>query len=264
MLTSALNQLFDVIEFIFFLALVWCAQKMLSHMIGELVSYISSPSSSDNSYSIAFAFHQTAFKDRIDYLREALVVIERLRDYRPKHKHRSGGRTPNFFGFATPAFERDHLNWGMRSRTDTPEPLRHAQGQTDEEDHLDADDEDAGGKGKARKGKAKDKKSNRMSAVSTRTVTPDPEAMANSRNTMDSPSSPHRYPPLSPDGVHRRTSDGSDEMVVMQAAKALKNAVLHDARNIQGKEGETGGLVWDVTSAHEAKVCFLCAVAVSY
>lgn len=205
--------------------------------------------------SIAFAFHQTAFKDRIDYLREALVVIERLRDYRPKHKHRSGGRTPNFFGFTTPAFERDHMNWGMRSRTDTPEPLRHAQGQTDEEDHLDADDEDAGGKGKARKGKAKDKK-NRMSAVSTRTVTPDPEAMANSRGTMDSPSSPHRYPPVSPDGVQRRTSDGSDEMVVMQAAKALKNAVLHDARNIQGKEGETGGLVWDVTSAHEAKVCF--------
>lgn len=145
------------------------------------------------------------------------------------------------------------MNWGMRSRTETPEPL-HAQGHTDDEDHLDADDEDAGGKGKARKGKAKDKKKNRFSAVSSRAVTPDPEGMMNSRGGTDSPS--HRYPPVSPDGVQRRTSDGSDEMVVLQAAKVLKNAVLHDARNIQGKEGETGGLVWDVTSAHEAKVCF--------
>lgn len=177
-------------------------------------------------------------------------MIERLRDYRPKHKHRSGGRTPNFFGFATPAFERDHMSWGMRNRTSTPEPLHPGQDHTDEEDHhMDADDEDAAGKGKARKGKAKDKKKNRISAISTRTVTPDPEGM------MDSPSSPHRYPPLSPDGPQRKTSDGSDEMVVMQAAKVLKNAVLHDARNIQGKEGGTGGLVWDVTSAHEAKVC---------
>lgn len=43
LLTSAFIQLFDVIEFIFFLALVWCAQKMLSHMIGELVRSISFP-----------------------------------------------------------------------------------------------------------------------------------------------------------------------------------------------------------------------------
>lgn len=190
-------------------------------------------------------------------------MIERLRDYRPKHKHRSGGRTPNFFGFATPAFERDHMGWGMRHRTETPEPLHHGQGHTDEEDHLDADDEDAAGKGKAKKGKAKDKKKTRIS-ISTRPVTPDPEAMGSSRGVTDSPTSPHRYPPLSPDGApQRKTSDGSDEMVVMQAAKVLKNAVLHDARNIQGKEGETGGLVWDVTSAHEAKVCLPFALSMS-
>lgn len=36
--------------------------------------------------------------------------------------------------------------------------------------------------------------------------------------------------------------------------KALKNAVLHDARNISGKEKDLSSLTWNVTSTSEAKV----------
>ena len=37
-------------------------------------------------------------------------------------------------------------------------------------------------------------------------------------------------------------------------AKTVKTAVLHDARNIEGRDDtDLGGLVWDVSSPHEAK-----------
>lgn len=43
--------------------------------------------------------------------------------------------------------------------------------------------------------------------------------------------------------------------VIKQAAKVIKNAVLHDARNIRGaNDSEAAGLAWNVNSAHEAKV----------
>lgn len=63
----------------------------------------------------------------------------------------------------------------------------------------------------------------------------------------------HTYPPTSPD---RRSVDShhSSEDVINQAARVLKTAVLHDARNIKGKEAGTDGLAFSITSPHEAKV----------
>lgn len=41
---------------------------------------------------------------------------------------------------------------------------------------------------------------------------------------------------------------------VKSAAKTVKTAVLHDARNLQGRDdNDLGGLVWDVSSSWEAK-----------
>jgi len=61
----------------------------------------------------------------------------------------------------------------------------------------------------------------------------------------------HRYPPShSP-----RTSVDGVEATVKHAAKVIKHAVLHDARNLSGKNGEDlGSLSWNVNSAQEAKV----------
>ena len=82
----------------------------------------------------------------------------------------------------------------------------------------------------------------------------------------------HRYPP-SPLAQTPATGNGTsqakrrdhdeyeddDAAAMMQkaattAAKALKTAILHDARNIQGKDEDgLGGLMWNVASADEAK-----------
>ncbi|KAI0052559.1 hypothetical protein FA95DRAFT_1579888 [Auriscalpium vulgare] len=228
----------DAVEFFFFLVLVWCAQKMLSH-------------------AIAFSFHRTAFKERIEHLKEGLGVIECLRNYRPKTKHRShahGSRTPvlSALGLATPAFEKGGFSWkGSRPGTPTGSPSVVG---TDEEWEGDSEGANKNSLSRRKKGKGKKKR------VSVLPVATDSGASTPMKTRSPSPtSSPHRYPPTSapalshPNGIGHPLDDDDDAPVVAQAARVLKNAVLHDARNIEGKEAETGGLVWDVTSAHEAK-----------
>jgi hypothetical protein len=51
----------------------------------------------------------------------------------------------------------------------------------------------------------------------------------------------------------RRTTDA--EQAIKTAAKAVGKAVLHDARNLQGKQVDL--LSWDVSSSQEAKVWIL-------
>jgi len=63
---------------------------------------------------------------------------------------------------------------------------------------------------------------------------------------------PFKYPP--PHGSPRASVDGGADGTLRNAAKVIKSAVLHDARNIKGKNGEKDGLTWNVNSAHEAKV----------
>jgi hypothetical protein len=68
--------------------------------------------------------------------------------------------------------------------------------------------------------------------------------------------SPHRYPPTPRHGSPRPSMDASNEGgdTLLQAAKVIKSAVLHDARNIQGKSEGLASMAWNVSSAHEAKV----------
>ncbi|KAI0069128.1 hypothetical protein BV25DRAFT_1818080 [Artomyces pyxidatus] len=228
----------NVIEFFFFLALVWCAQKMLSH-------------------AIAFAFHRTAFKERIEALKEALRVIDHLRVYHPKPRQRSHGtRTPvlSVLGLGTPAMEKGGFTW-KGSRPGTPTGILSTTGTTDEE--WDGDAEDAGKAKWRARGKGKNaKKARRVSVVPVTESGTSTPSHKQSPSRTDSPtphSLPHRYPPPPASGAHGSVTGDNDEPVVVHAAKVLKNAVLHDARNIEGKETETSGLVWDVTSAHEAK-----------
>ncbi|KAI0722160.1 Mechanosensitive ion channel-domain-containing protein [Cerioporus squamosus] len=227
-------RVYEVIEFLFFFALVLSAQKMLSHFV-------------------AFSFHRTAYRERLQEVQEALKVIEKLRTYRPKRRHAQkssfGRSTPVFSALLTPAHEKDHF-LGGRSRPGTPGGSRAG---TPEQNCTSSDeDRDATLVARKRKGKAR---------RSWRTHEDKPDLRV---NTADQ----HRYPPSplagspantgSPAGGSRRRSSDSDDPAVViqaatQAAKALKTAMLHDARNIQGKDEELNGLVWNVSSSHEAK-----------
>ncbi|KAJ6627437.1 hypothetical protein B0H10DRAFT_1779807 [Mycena sp. CBHHK59/15] len=229
--TSATRQgytstVFQVIEFCFFLTLVLCAQRLLSHVI-------------------AFAFHRTAFKDRIDAVQETLLVVEKLREYHPRERprsgaaHRSGLRTPLFgSALAPPALDKEHFSFLSKKLRDHKRALPDA----------DADSESDGGsvrkgkkpkrKGKARGGdEAHELDLRQPSAASSRPATPPPLPQS-------ADASPHRYPPS--------RGEANDATLVGAAAKVLKTAVLHDARNIKGKD-DAAGMQWNVNSAHEAK-----------
>ncbi|TFK43314.1 Mechanosensitive ion channel-domain-containing protein [Crucibulum laeve] len=250
----------QVVEFCFFLALVWCIQRMLSHFI-------------------AFSFHRTAYKERVEAVEEALGVIEKLRDYRPKfHTPRSGTRTPAF-GFMTPFSEKDHFNYLSGALRDaTPPPSRsHARFASDDADDADVEDADRtmvnpkSKKGKNRhswfgSGENKPLKSGTSSTdeyVQKRGIDNDielmpPSSVSTSRPGTPSQFNPHRYPP-SPKGsprqsvdTHTPSGEGGDTLV--QAAKAIKNAILHDARNIGGNDdSDAAALSWNVGSSKEAK-----------
>lgn len=73
-----------------------------------------------------------------------------------------------------------------------------------------------------------------------------------------------RYPPTSRAGI---SSNGQNspllesgskynlsDSVPFKAAKMIKHAILHDARNLSGTAGDSEALAWNVNSAHEAKV----------
>ncbi|KAL0574763.1 hypothetical protein V5O48_007190 [Marasmius crinis-equi] len=282
------ERVYQVMEFLFFFVLVFCAQKMLSH-------------------AIAFQFHRTAFKERLDELGTALKAIETLRDYRPKWdpNHRpawkarsTGWRTP-LFG-TTPVIEKDHFDWsgtatskGKHSKETTmvnPHSRESTMGSKGWDEGAEADTEgesstrpsrkntlerelDAKGKKRAsgsswavlsgRRQATNDDTAATSSNRESKSYTP-PKLNLPSRGSPVQEESPksgtptghtpildHRYPPSVPGHDHLRpfspagrsdygsprpgyTEDATETLAA--AAKALKTAVLHDARNIKGKE----------------------------
>ncbi len=210
----------QVIQFLFFFALVVCVQKMLSH-------------------AIAFAFHHTAFKDRVDAIAEALPVIEKLRDYRPKASSRSGlrsgHRTPLF---GTPFTEKNQFDWGT--------PDDGTMGDTEDADRTMVGGRKKGKGKRASSGWFGSRKSSRKPSTSTIEAAEMGVINSNSPDITASPMTPsglHHYPP------HSRHSSEESGMnageTIAQAAKVLKSAVLHDARNIKGEDAneKTAGIL---------------------
>ena len=209
--------MYQVIQFLFFLVLVVSVQRVISQAIAQ-------------------TFHKTAFKERLDAVSESLHVIETLRDYKPVKSHQkrpSGTRTPTFF-------PKSPSRPGSRQNSRPTSPVV---GFKDDGHMADSENEDSP------KGKGK-----RRSALLL-----NPGGDPNDPST--SMASPHSYPPTPRSGTNtptrRRDSHDPDgagaAAVVTQAAKALKTAVLHDARNLRGKDGADKALVWDVTNSAEAK-----------
>jgi hypothetical protein len=208
---------YQVIQFLFFLALVVSIQRMISQAVAQ-------------------TFHETAYKERLDSVGESLHVIETLRDYKPVKSHQkkpSGTRTPVFF-------PKSPSRPGSRPSSGPASPVM---GFKDDGHMADSENEDSP------KGKGK-----RRSALF-----PNPGGDPNDPSV--SMASVHSYPPVPRSGANtptrRRDSHDADDAgattVVTQAAKALKTAVLHDARNLRGKDGADRTLVWDVTNSTEAK-----------
>ncbi|KAF9535054.1 Mechanosensitive ion channel-domain-containing protein [Crepidotus variabilis] len=269
----------QVVQFFFFLILVWSIQKMLSHFI-------------------AFSFHRTAYQERIESVEKALSVIEKLRQYRPKphtthHTPRprsSGARTP-VFGLQTPFSEKQHfraLSGALRTAS-LPVSRSDTAGYSLTDDGHEGDSEGYEGdrtlvdKKKKRRSKLGTwfghDEGQKTSATSSYENTPISEKDTNGIHGNDSltplpparpkmhsrqPSephisshlNPHRYPPShTPSAKNSPVEAGiSADETLRQAARVLKNAVMHDARNLSGTAGELGaGLSWDVGSAHEAK-----------
>ena len=187
------------------------------------------------SQAIAQTFHRTAYKERLDAVSESLRVVETLRDYKPVKSHQkkpSGIRAPIFSSVAP-------------SRPGSWYNSRPASPVVGSKDGHMADSED--------EGSPKDKGKRRSALLLN------PGGDANGPSV--SMTSVHNYPPTPRNGANtptrRRDSHDADDAgaaaVVTQAAKALRTAVLHDARNLKGKDGTDKALVWDVNNSAEAK-----------
>jgi len=209
----------------------------------------------------AFSFHRTAYKERIESVQEALTVIEKLRDFRPKLRAphmKSGGRSNLFSGFSpgTPLPEEDANSLSGALYTASPPVSRSNTGWYEDESN-DGDVEEKAIPSRQRGGRRNmDGYGKRKNADNEIEMIPAslPPGLFSRPTTPTSNPNPHRYPP----NVKKPQSsfDASMELdtTLVNAAKVIKNAVLHDARNIRGKSEDLGGLSWNVNSAHEAKV----------
>jgi hypothetical protein len=163
------------------------------------------------------------------------------------------------FGVTAPRIDRE-MPFGT-PRSITPEP----------EDSLLPSDIEKGNSTK----KAESKSRNRLFNSETQTSSLLPQKSTSSggsslehsrlatpvKGSEASSSLMHRYPP-----THTPLHSGVDSgLTITGAAKVLKSTMLYDARDLKGKHEGLGGRKgssWDITSAHDAKVCALSVVLV--
>ena len=224
-----------------------------------------------NAHSIAFAFHKTAFKDRLADLEKALKTIEHLKKYKPKYRpSRSSGLFANFapslaptfkpFGTRsaaqTPAEEKTHLfSSAFTSRVGSPTASRGGTPDLYDEGHAGDTEDNSPNSSKKGKGKARTAKIKEESAYQTPIESRPDSPAAGKLFTNAAPD--HLYPPIPSPSPRpsRRNTENEEDNAVLQAGKVIKKAVLHDARNMTGKEDtEIAGLGWAVGSNEEARV----------
>ncbi|KAH0839621.1 Mechanosensitive ion channel-domain-containing protein [Lanmaoa asiatica] len=235
------DRIAQAIEFLFFLVLVVYSQRMLSHFVG--MEEFPSTSELSSFSSVAFAFHRTAYKERLEEVKCGLRIIEKLREYKPRTRHHnnrsSGGHGVFNLGFVYPFGEKGSNH---RQRGDSI-----SQGY---DGGNDADAEDNKGKGKQRPPGLR-------ASIQPHDIAPDSPELEDSKTPATHPAfSPshenqdvfYEYPPS-----RKHMYQQEEHNPAIQAARAIKSAVLHDARNITGNDDDLSGLRFSVTSAHEAK-----------
>lgn len=194
---------------------------------------------------IAFAFHRTAYKERLEDVKCGLRVIEKLREYKPRARQHgsrpSGGHGVFNRSFAYPFSEKDtthrQCDDSISQGCDTGN---------------DADTEDNRGKGKQK-----------QASSHPHDVTPDSLELEDlTRPTSHSPFDPshenqdtfHENPPPRKHAAEQHTNRQEEYNPAIQAARVIKSAVLHDARNIKGSDKDLSGLLFSVNTTYEAKV----------
>lgn len=265
--------------------------------------------------SIAFAFHQVAYKERVAEVENSLVVIEKLRQYKPKNQFRhtpnkSGIRTPTF-GWIAPLSNTQHYNLLHSALQETSKgeaetlagtrTKKHERGASFEppspnrlswQNSYEAGSRSGHGHKRAQSSYNLNEPDTEVAAahelddgvaVELEVLPSEPAVgqVFTAAPAVPSHLNPHRYPPNtdtrpsshtssddigyhpygSPGGVAgaATAAAGAVDATIRQTAKALKAAVLHDARNIKGNADERGGLGWNIHSAREAKVRFPCS-----
>lgn len=197
----------------------------------------------------AFAFHRIAYKERLEEVKCGLHVIEKLRKYKPRARHNNnrstGGHGVFNLGFIYPFSEKDsnhrQRDGGISQGYDGG---------------SDADTEDNKGKGKQRQTNWKapiqphDIASDSLELEDLRTPT--------SRSTFnpfrEQQDTFHEDLPSRKRAIDQHMNRQEEYNPAIQAARVIKSAVLHDARNINGNDHDSSGLRFSVNSAHEAKV----------
>ncbi|KAF9452011.1 hypothetical protein P691DRAFT_661968 [Macrolepiota fuliginosa MF-IS2] len=242
-------RLSQVVEFMFFLALVYCASRMLSH-------------------AIAFNFHRTAYRERIASLGEALDVIEKLRDYRPvrptggkplglSDKEHAKRLSQALKGVTPPQSSHGHSgdgNDGDISELDNVATLvHHGRKKKGRRSWFDFGPKDGSAEEvlASPQSESPECSDNVLEEVELKQPIP---PVSDSRPMTPSNLNPHRYPPQTAGSSNGSVDEGTLEGGIKQAARVIRSAVLHDARNIKGTNDEDlAQLTWNVSSSHEAK-----------
>ncbi|KAG8902323.1 hypothetical protein FRB99_004631 [Tulasnella sp. 403] len=244
-------RVYQVIRFLFFLTFVICLEKMLIQMI-------------------AFSFHRTAYQERIDVVKKATKVLDHLKDYKPAKR-----RTPAGSGTHLPLGKPRNIFSSYRNSgefTSEPGILEEGIGRDsplgDERGHARTSSSPppisppkrsskgwfgSFGKGPATRGRPVRKDSNiPLQTSPSHAYPPNGSGSGSGYQTPRDGSASGRHTPRPGGGSHENESG---EAVFVQAAKALKTVVLHDARGIRGDDADENedGLVWGLNSAHEAK-----------
>jgi hypothetical protein len=165
--------------------------------------------------------------------------------------------------------EKEHFNFlsGALRKASTP----HVDSEGEDGDIEDANDGAAKNKGKQKRRSFRPaEREDTTNTLSSRAKSPVSELPSRpvtpsglNPNAHVESDSPHQYPPNA-SHVRRHSWDEGDTTLVTaanNAAKVLKTAVLHDARNIKGKDAGLKALAWNVNSSYEAKVCLLATLA---
>ncbi|CED83793.1 Predicted mechanosensitive ion channel [Phaffia rhodozyma] len=213
------DTMFDVVEFLFFLILIFCICKILLQLI-------------------ALKFHTVAFRDRLNDLTETVAVLDRLNLYRPKTRSKSKDYATTGTSARSSLFA---VDWASRSRSSSPGPNTFF-GQSKARDRsVDSQRNLFGFKSSGRDESIDQirEESNRASSIHSYPPT--------------AQSSPP--PPREDLGEEESKTGIKLQNFATGLKKGVKKAVLHDARNIKGKLGnkDIKEVSFSVSTPHAAK-----------
>lgn len=216
----------------------------------------------------AFSFYHIAYKERLDTVEKTLHVVEKLRNYRPKHATHKSARTPIFSGIGFPALsQKQHFK-----RNSAHQPSASQENSESEADHNIKEINRSNQQTDTKYSKS------RFPWFRGLPVSPSRQGSDSSTETQEKMKMLDQDIELGPissvagnipsSQVHLNPQEHSTatnlinspkpshhpDTILKQFTRVVKNTMLHDARNLRGQTERLAG--WNVNSAHEAKVLY--------